>query len=104
MWRDFNTVGEMIQQTVTGASGVKLTAPSAALNGKTPERVILQTPTTNNDSIFVKNASNVAANGSTGGYEMPPGATLILPLVDNTVWYVIVAAGSQKLQVNYLAG
>ena len=105
MWRDFNVVGSMPDQlSVDNITAVQLPAPDVGDGVKMPERVVVQTVSTNTAPIFIKNASDVAIDGSTGGYEMPPGANLILPLVDYTQFYLIASAGTQAVQVIYLAG
>ncbi len=103
MYDNFNTIADMQQVTVTGPAA-QLPTPNVAEGIKTPERVILQALSTNTAPIFVKDASNVATDGSTGGHELPAGSNIILPLSGGqyNLYYVIASAGSQKLQVTYL--
>ena len=103
MYDNFNTIADMQQMTATGVAA-QLPAPQVAEGIKTPERVILQTLSTNTAPVFVKDAANVAADGSTGGHELPAGSNIILPLSGGQyqLYYVISSAGSQKIQVTYL--
>lgn len=102
MWTDFNSLQDLQQLTV-GTSAVSLPTPSAASGIKNPERIMLQALSTNGAVIFVGEA-DVLADGSTGGFEMPAGSSLILPLRVASAYKAISAAAGQKLQVSFLAG
>lgn len=88
---------------IVGTSAASLPAPAVASGIKNPERIFLQAISTNGATIFIGEA-DVLADGSTGGFEMPPGSSLILPLRMASVYKAISAAPSQKLQVSFLAG
>ena len=102
MWRDYNQVGYMTQMTVTNVAA-QLPVPPVGGAMKQPERVIVQALFTNTAPIFIKNANDVATGGATGGHELPAGSNMILPLVDEESYWV-TGAGTQKLQVSFLAG
>lgn len=101
MFRDFNLFGDMQQMTVTGAAAQLPTPDPAVVH--MPERVVVQALSANTRSIFIKNKSDVAIDGSTGGYELPPGSNIILPITAYQEFYLI-CNGSQKAQVMFLAG
>lgn len=101
MWTDFNKIQDL-QQLVVGTSAVALPAPDSASGVKRPERIFLQALSTNSVSIFIGEA-DVTSSGSTGGYEMPAGSSMVFP---SRIWEnfkAIASAANQKLQVSYLA-
>ena len=102
MWTDFNAIQDLQQMTV-GTSVLSLPTPSAASGIKNPERIFLQALSTNSGIIFVGEA-DVDSTGSTGGFELPAGASFILPLRAASAYQVIATAAGQKLQVSFLAG
>jgi len=79
-------------------------APPISNSVKQPDHVIVQTLSTNSQSCFLKNESDVDVLGSTGGYELPPGSNIIIPIADYASFYIISASGTQKLQLIYLGG
>src|SRR5690606_33473668 len=93
--------GDMIQMVVTGTAA-QLPTPNPVSGVDFPERVVLQTLSTNTHPIFLKNAADVAVDGSTGGHEMPPASNLELAVKDYTTFYAISASGSQRLQITFL--
>lgn len=80
---------------ITAASQAKFTKP---------EKIIIQAPVTNSAPIMVGKAGSVAADYSTGGYEISPGGDLQLPGHMIADWEVVAAAAGQKLFVTYLSG
>lgn len=101
MWRDYNQVGYQTQMSVTNVAAQLPAIPESSAVKK-PERVLIQALSTNTAPIFIKNANDVTSNGSTGGHELPANSNMELPLTDDRSYYAI-AAGTQKLQVTYLA-
>lgn len=91
------------QQMSVSSTAAKLPTPRVASGIKNPDRVIVQALSTNTGPIMLKNASDVASNGSTGGTELPAGSNEMIPLKDYQQIYAISAA-AQKLQVTFLAG
>lgn len=102
--RDFNTIADMQQVTATTTASA-LPDVSVASGEKTPERVLIQSLSTNTAPVFIKNADDVAVDGSTGGHELPAGSNILLPLSGGLYksYFIIASTGSQKLQVTYLA-
>lgn len=106
MWTDFNGICDM-QQVVVGMTASQLPSPSVDSQQegmKRPEKVLLQAITSNTKSIFAKNKNDVTASGSAGGFELPPGANIILPVSMYEEFYVIAGAANQKLQITFLGG
>jgi hypothetical protein len=99
-----DTIADMQQMEVTDGASVQIPEPTVSSGVKQPEKVVLQTLTTNDASVFCKNNSNVAIDGSTGGYELPPGSNIVLPITEYRTFYCIAATGTQKVQVTFLAG
>jgi len=104
MWRDFNNIADMRQILVTN-SAIPLPPVNVASGEKTPERVIVQALSTNTAPCFIKNASDVAVGGTSGGHELPAGSNIILPLTGGHYkeYYIIASAGTQSIQLTYLA-
>jgi hypothetical protein len=99
-----NRICDMQQMAVLAGSSTQLPDPRTDSGVHTPERVVIQTLSTNLQPIFIKNNIDVAGDGSTGGYEMPPGCNLILPVSDYKDFYVISSSGTQSIQVTFIAG
>jgi len=104
MFLQFSKEGKMsrIQATTTASL---LPASGLGTDGsKNASKVILQAPTTNTASIWVKNEADVVFDGSTGGHELPPGSNIILPISDYARYWIIAASGTQNIQLTNLAG
>ena len=66
-----------------------------------PENIFVQAHPSNTGNVII-GKSNVAADGSAGGYVLPAGANMNLPVFKNSYYYVIASTGTQKLQVIYM--
>ena len=93
-----------MKRVVATVTATQLPLSTLGVGNKNPAKVVVQAPTTNTDSIWIKNASDVAVDGSTGGHELPPGSNIILPISSYRDYYFISASGSQNMQLSYLAG
>lgn len=100
---DSYTVLKQIAQSV-GTSAAPLDDCPQEDGMQMPDRVVLQALTSNSKSIFCKNANDVVIDGSTGGYELPPGGNIILPISVYKDFYVIAATAGQKLQLHFVGG
>jgi hypothetical protein len=70
---------------------------------KNAERIFIQSLSTNGFTAFISK-TGVLNDGSQGGFELPPGASMILPIRNRTIYRIIAAGANQKIQVTYLAG
>ena len=104
MSSDLNQIADMQQMICTNVAAT-LPIPQVSEGIKTPERVILQALSTNTAPIFVKDKNDVDVGGTTGGHELPAGSNMILPLTGGNyqLYWIIASAGTQSLQVTYLA-
>lgn len=68
-----------------------------------PEKIFVQTPSTNDASVFI-GRTGIQADFSVGGYELPPGGSMYLPGHMVADWRAIAAVAGQKLLVTYLSG
>lgn len=100
---ELNGVGVQVQ-AVVGTTAVQLSKQMLGQERGRADKVVLQGITANRSSIFVKNESDVAADGHTGGFEIPPGGNIILPTAEYEKYYAIAGLANQKLQVTYLGG
>lgn len=84
-----------------GTSEVAFPAPTVA-NLVQPDAIFVQALPTNTGNIVVS-LTGVAADGSAGGYVIPPGANIFLPVNRDEILKAIATAAAQKLSVVYLA-
>ena len=99
-----DTIADMQQLSVGAGAPVQMPDPTVASGVRTPEKVVVQTLTTNTYPVFIKNNIDVAGDGSTGGYELPPGSNIVLPITSFKSFYLISTAGTQAVQIAFLAG
>lgn len=71
---------------------------------KRPDRVHVQAMTSNMFSVILKNKNDVLADGSAGGYELPPGANIFIPITTYEDFYVIAGGANQRIQINFEGG
>lgn len=87
--------------TVNAAVQVQLPAPTATIVKK-PERVMLQAYSQNTGTIFI-GKTGVAADGTTGAFELPPGGVMWLSGKDRANWYAKATIAGQLLFVTYMS-
>jgi hypothetical protein len=95
---------EKVQQevlTVTSGAEVTLPALDTTIMNK-PEKIFIQAYSRNAGNIFV-GKTGVLANGTTGGYELPAGASMILPGHIYDEWRARAEVNNDKLFVSYLS-
>jgi hypothetical protein len=91
----------MDQQTLTvGTSAVSFPTPNSA-KITNPEKVFVQAPSTNVDSIIV-GKTGVLANLTAGGFELLPGSSLEIPMNEEGQLKAISNTAAQKLLVTYV--
>jgi hypothetical protein len=91
----------MDQQTLTvGTSEAQFPTPNQA-KVQNPEKVFVQTASTNTAAIVV-GRTGVLANLSNGGFELLPGDNIEIPFNKEDLLVAISSASSQKLLVTYV--
>lgn len=99
-----NSVCDMQQLSVTAGAPTQIPEPRVDSSVHQPERVVVQALSTNSAPIFMKNNIDVAGDGSTGGYELPAGSNIMLPVTDYRDFYLISSSGTQTVQIIFIAG
>ena len=84
-----------------GTSEVAFPAPSP-INVKNPEKIFIQALASNTGNIVVS-LTGVAANGTEGGFILPPLANILLNCNKDENLYAIATASNQKLSVVYMS-
>lgn len=84
-----------------GTSETAFPAPNAS-NVKNPEKIFVQALLTNTVSIVV-GLAGVAADGTQGGFILPPGANIQLACNRDDLLRAIASSANQKLSVVYLS-
>lgn len=77
--------------------------PATSSGAKQPDNIFVQAHPSNTTNIYI-GKSNVAANGSAGGYLLAPGANMSLPGKEYANYYHIAASASPQLLVTYQRG
>ena len=86
--------------TITATALTALVVPTDVIQGR-PDNIFIQAPATNTGAITL-GKSGVTAGGA--GIELVAGANMNLPSNDISSWFVIVASGTQKLNIVYQSG
>jgi hypothetical protein len=84
-----------------GVTEVSFPAPTPARLSQ-PEAIFIQALISNTGNVVVS-ITGVAADGSQGGFILPPGSNIILPVNREETLKAIATVAAQKLSVVYLA-
>ena len=84
-----------------GTTETAFPAPSA-VNVKNPEKIYVQALPSNTGNIVIS-LTGVAADGTQGGFILPPAANALLKCSRDEILKAIATAANQKLSVVYLA-
>lgn len=92
------------KQMMVGTVAAAIEQPDETEGLKRPDKVLVQTLTSNSVSLFIKKGADVVSDGSTGGFELPPGCNIILPTSMYEEFYAIASVNGQRVQLTYLGG
>jgi hypothetical protein len=90
------------QVVTSGLAALAFPAVTQGLIVK-PSKIFVQAWSLNTGIIHI-GKSTVQADGTTGGYELVAGSSLILPHTEIASWYHIASLAGQKLFITYMSG
>jgi len=83
----------IIGHTVVGTTAVKVCQHKGAIKG-----ILIKAGSENTVDVFLGTRPSVLAdNSETGGFPIPPGAALELPIEDPSLLYVVATEESQDI-------